>query len=290
MDFSTLAGPYMGQKPPEKIAEIFAEGFVAKGQHSFHTNIVFTPHGDEAYWAMYDEHGKSQRIVGSKMINERWTNPRIASFSMIDQGDDAPFVSPDGKKLYFLSKRPISKNAKAGKENIWYVERKLEGWSDPGPLSPVVNSMEGIHWQFSVDAEENLYFSRCQDLYARAREGKLYCSPYVNGRYTEPRELGISVNGKGYNCCPYVVPGGHTLLFAREDFETHKMRIWISFMREDDRWGEAIELSGVLGDRGQNCPVGTADGRYLFFLRYVNSFCQPFWIDARYVWELRTAK
>ena len=289
VNFSTLTGPYMGQKAPGQAAEIFAEGFVAKGQRSFHTNIVFTPQGDEAYWAMSDKHGKSRRIVVSRSLEGHWTDPRIASFSMIDRGDDAPFVSPDGKTLYFLSKRPISRGAEAGKENIWSVERTSDGWSDPRPLPPVVNSKEGLHWQFSVDAAGNLYFGRCQDLFARVREGKVYCSPYADGRYAEPRELESSINGKGYNCCPYVVPDGHTLLFAREDAETHEMRIWVSFQKEDGRWGEALDLSGVLGNKDQNCPIGAPDGRSLFFLRYVDSFCQPFWIDAGRIWKLRPA-
>ena len=286
-DFSQLAGPYLGQKSPDKVAKSFADGMIANAQYRFHTNIVFSAAGDEAYWATYDKNGRNNRILESKLVRGAWTTPQIASFSIYDQGDDAPFLSPDGDRLFFLSKRPISSDAKPGKENIWLVERTSEGWSEARPLPPVINSMAGIHWQVSVDGKGNLYFGACKDLYARSREGDIYRARYIDGRYAEPEKLGDSVNGKDYNCCPYIFPDGRTLLFVREEHETHKIQIWISFRKGDDAWTEARELSGYLGDQPQNCPISTPDGRFLFFLRYVNSFCQPFWIDAGFIEELR---
>jgi len=285
--FPKLTGPYLGQKAPDKAPELFADGIIANAQYNFHTNIVFSPVGDEAYWATYDNNGRNNRILESKLIRGVWTTPQIASFSIYDQGDDAPFLSPDGERLFFLSKRPISNDAKSGKENIWFVERTSKGWSKARPLPQAINSMEGIHWQISVDGKDNLYFSVCKDLYARAREGDIYCSRYIDGQYTEPIKLGNSINGKGYNCCPYIFPDGRTLLFVREEYDTHKIQIWISFRKDDGSWTEARKLSGYIGDQGQNCPICTPDGRFLFFLRYVNSFCQPFWIDAGFIEDLR---
>ena len=37
-DFPRLSGPYLGQKPPGKVAELFADGIIANSQHSFHSN------------------------------------------------------------------------------------------------------------------------------------------------------------------------------------------------------------------------------------------------------------
>ncbi len=286
-DLSRLTGPYLGQKPPDKVAMFFADGIIANAQHGFHTNIVFTPHGDEAYWTVFDENGGNHRIVESRMTGGHWANPRPASFSILGLGDDAPFVSPDGRRLFFLSKRPIAKDARPGKENIWYVEKERDSWSEPRPLPLVINSMEGIHWQISVDGQGNLYFSACRDLRAPAREGDIYCSRCLDGRYAEPERIGNSVNGRGYNCCPYIFPDGRTLLFAREEYDTHKFQIWMTCKKDDDAWTEARELSGYLGDQEQNCPICAADGRVLFFLRYVNSFPQPFWIDAGFIDGLR---
>lgn len=275
-----LTGPFMGQEPPGKDAVLFADGFVAHSQHSFHTNIVFNREGTEVYWHRCDRKRSVDAIVCSRIENGAWRLPVTAAFSLNRQGDDAPFLSPDGQRIYFISQRAVSGEAKPGKKNIWYAERDGSGWSAPRPLPGKINSMEGIHWQFSVDSEYNLYFGCCDDIYSEARKGFIYRSAYSGGQYGTPEKLGEQINKEDeYNATPYIFPDGGRLLFSRESPKTHKMRIYLS-RRLGGEWTPPEELSDITGHFEQNCPLVSPDGKYLFFLRYVNSFCQPFWMDA----------
>ncbi len=101
-EFPKLTGPYLGQKPPGKTAEPFGLGITGLHQN-LHSSIIFSPDGKEAYW----KPGWNPRdpIVMSKIENGQWTILKVAPFSAPDQGDDSPFISPDGKKLFFISQR-----------------------------------------------------------------------------------------------------------------------------------------------------------------------------------------
>jgi len=266
-DFPKLTGPYLGQKPPGKTAEPF--GFSITGlQQNLHSAMVFSADGNEAYW----KPGWNPRepIYTSRLENGRWTAPKIAPFSSPDQGDDSPFFSPDGKKLFFLSRR-------GGREkpSIWVMDRVREGWSEPKPL-PIDAGSAWIHWQLSVDREDNVYFgARIENV------GDIFVSRYKNGRYLEPEKLGPEVNkADEYDYSPFVSPDGRVLIFTRSQTPP---RLFISYRKNDGTWTEAKDLSGTIGsDRSQN-PFVTADGKYLLF----TTGGRIQWVDAGFIEELR---
>jgi len=52
-------------------------------------------------------------------------------------------------------------------------------------------------------------------------------------------------------------------------------------------WIEPVNLHDFCGIKAI-CPVVTMDDTYFFYLDYVNSISQPFWVSAEYVDELKT--
>ena len=50
-DWKELQGPYLGQKPPGMIPEIFAPGIVSTDFYN-HSSVTMSPDGNEIYWAM----------------------------------------------------------------------------------------------------------------------------------------------------------------------------------------------------------------------------------------------
>jgi hypothetical protein len=109
--FPRLTGPYLGQTPPADELRPFAPGIV----YLDHGTVSVSPDGQEMYWPT------RTAIMMTRIQDGRWTKPAFASFSgpsEIAFHDDVPFVTPDHKRLFFTSKRPVAPGAPE-KENIW---------------------------------------------------------------------------------------------------------------------------------------------------------------------------
>jgi ankyrin repeat protein len=282
--FPVLSGAYFGQKTPGKIPELFAPGIVS-AKHAFHGSVSFSSDGRSAYWPLWNYGGRTA-CLESMLSQGRWTLPKPVAFAASGWGDDVPFPSPDGHKLYFLSRRPLGKDGPGGKENIWVREKTGAGWSEPRPLSPIINAM-GLHWQVSVDRRGNLYFSG---------NGKgpgygaldIYWSRFENGAYSPPENLGPVINGPGFNHSPFIAPDGSYLIYSRCDLQDREGTLLISFRRRDETWSPPRDLHDRLGNRTRSiCPWVTPDGRYLFFIADCAGESKPFWVDAGFIEDLR---
>jgi ankyrin repeat protein len=285
--FPVLAGPYMGQKLPGKTPELFAPGIVA-AKYAFHGGVSFSPDGQAAYWSVQD-YGGEMASLESTVVDGRWTMPKPMSFVVLGQSDDVPYPSPDGRKLYFVSNRPLVKGGPGGKENIWVMERQGAGWFDPQPLPPVINSMN-MHWQVSVDLRGNLYFG------AREEGGQgfglqdIYWSKFENGTYAKPENLGAVINGPGFEHSPFIAPDGSYLIFSKSNPQARVDSLFISFRKPDGTWSRSRELNSVMGYRNRSmCPWVTLDGKYLFFAGIVAGENMPFWVEAGFIEDLRKA-
>ena len=76
-------------------------------------------------------------LLMMKRVDGRWTPPAWAPFSGPNGVDDVPFFSADGKRIYFISRRPLPGETEAGSEKIWYrgQDRRPAGAS-PSPSIP----------------------------------------------------------------------------------------------------------------------------------------------------------
>ncbi len=90
------------------------------------------------------------RLLVSRQQDGRWGYPRIAPFTGEGRDGDVPFFSPDGKRLYFMSRRPLPPADESSGEHIWYMARQGDGWAEARPVDDAVNRLPH-HWQFSVD-------------------------------------------------------------------------------------------------------------------------------------------
>jgi ankyrin repeat protein len=259
--FPSLSGEYLGQPKPGRKAVLFSPGIVS-GRHTYHGSISATPAGNELFWSV----GSGERITMYRVrkIEGRWTGPEVFSKG------DVPFVSPDGKKLYFVG---MEQTPGTGREIIYVRDRTLSGWSEPRALPEIINSLPGIHWGVSVDREGSLYFS--------AGERVRY-SEYRNGRYGEPVILDSLKDDNAYS--PFISPDGSYLLANIED---EGDRLVILFKKKDGAWTAAIELADIIGVNHGFCPMVTPDGRYLFFVSMLDGIYAPYWMDASFIEELR---
>jgi len=264
--YPVLTGPYLGQPLPGEQIKPFAPGLIMID----HTSVSFSPDGTEMYW------GTGTSIMTSKIENGIWTKPDFVSFSgprTIDFYDDVPFVTPDNKRLLFTSKRPIGTDSLTRKENIWFVDRKAGGWSEPRPVGPEINYM-GLHWQVSATASGTLYFSgTAPDGYGAS---DIYRSKLVDGKYQKPENLGPVINTADGESMPFIARDESYLIFVK--VKNQRPQPCISFRSPSGTWQASIDLVPYVGENG--CLIVTADGKYLFTMN-------GGWRDAKFIEKLR---
>jgi hypothetical protein len=275
--FPDLSGPYLGQTPPVEGKALFAPGIVSTAAGN-HGSAAISPDGREIYWGM------NRKIWFTRLDDGRWTEPRVVPFCRDDPhlyGN--PFVSPDGRRLFFTSFRPGAVSQE--KENIWYAERTAAGWSEPVPVGDAVNALP-LHWSISVSAAGTLYFQyQCTGDDCEGGIGDIYSSRLVDGAYAEPVRLGPEINTPGVETCPYVAPDGSYLVFNRiVPTDMTRTGIYISYHDAAGDWLPAIFVLGGSPDRGGISPRISPDGRYLF---YANGSEGMWWEPAGFVEELR---
>ncbi len=281
--FPELKGDYLGQKPPGDKAELFSLGIISS-IWGLHSTVVFSPDGNEVYWApMVEFPGEIYSRGGllmMKRVNARWTAPAWASFSGPNGDDDVPFFSPDGKRLYFISRRPLPGEAQRGAERIWFANRTPDGWSVPKPVDPKVNSIEK-HWEFSLDREGNLYFGGQAPDSVGMQD--IYFARFKDGKYEKPANLGKPVNSAALEITPFIAPDGSYLLFSRQ------YDIWVSFRTNGGAWTEPVKLGPEVNSPSvELCPMVTADGKYLFFLSQRDGESYAYWVQASVIEKVRS--
>jgi len=282
--FPVLEGDYVGQKPPAGTPEIFALGIISS-IWGLHSTAVFTPDRNEVYWApmmtfpgeIYSRGG----LLMMKRVKGRWTTPAWAPFSGPNGEDDVPFFSPDGNRIYFISRRPLPGETGSGPERIWFADRKAGGWSEPRPLDPEVNK-HNMHWEFSLDRQGNLYFAG-QSADSRG-VSDIYLARFAGGKYENPVNLGEPINSAEGETTPFIAADGSYLIFSR------LYDLWVTFRGTDGAWLPPVKLGPEINSPSiELCPIVTADGKYLFFLSQRDGESHAYWVSAQAVFKLRPA-
>jgi len=276
--FPVLKGDYLGQEPPGSTPAIFAPGLVSSYE-PVHGCVTFSPDGNLAYWSIVDFARRGSRILGMRRANGRWQAPEPASFGS-SFSDDVPFFAPDGRRVYFLSTRPLGEASGAGKENIWYAERAGDEWTPSRPVGPEINSMD-LHWQFSVSRNGNLYFASSEG--GGKGLNDIYVARRLEGRFSQPENLGDSVNSEFPDFAPLISPDERFLVFSSVDRPdgVGEVDLYISFRSRDGGWTRARNLGRSINTgAGELLSTLSPDGGYLFFTGRREGRKGVFWVDA----------
>ncbi len=274
---TNIAGEYMGQKKPGKVPELFAPGIISrlKGGHS---NITFSPDGKEAFWTEWilADVGYSQgcTVWHSKIENGLWTMPE----KFLSNGD-TPFFSADGQKIFLLATFPLppeNQNLKG----IWYYEKDKSSFTGPKHLDFDVNGT-GLYWQFSLDKNENIYFSS---------EG-LCRSKNSTGKYLEKEKLSDIFNPDYQGGAPYISPDEDYIIFSSRLLPGSfgSMDLYIGFKKSDGTWTDPINMGPSVNSASQeHLSLVTSDGKYLFLRTERNGVHGVYWLDAGIIEELKS--
>jgi Tol biopolymer transport system component len=121
----------------QKSAERWTPPAIASDQYE--STPTFTPDGREAFFMRADRTFQRYRLLFSRCENGAWSAPQAPAFAAgPDVLEADPFVTRDGRRLYFISARG---NADPENLDIWFVERQPDGsWGAPHRMPAPVNS------------------------------------------------------------------------------------------------------------------------------------------------------
>ena len=275
-----ISWKYFGQTPPGKSAELFAPDII---KHLAHSSPTFTPDSRKIYWSIVSENDETRKIFYVKFENNIWSKPMVASFSG-NYHDDQPFITYDGKKLYFASKRPKIKNGNQDND-IWISDKTEQGWSEPR----TINNLIGF-WTPTVTRNGTIYFLEIIE------KTPVICRAELkNDDYSEIECLNKHINKKGSrNWCPFIAPDESYLIFSSDrDGGFGSGDLYISFKNNNGEWQEAINMGDLINtDKQERFPGVSPDGKYLFFTRWHSppNNHDLYWIDARIINDFRNSE
>jgi hypothetical protein len=271
-DFPVLEGPYLGQKPPGDLPELFMPGVISNCD--LHSSVYFSPNGDEVYFSKLSG---SWNIVCMKQENGLWTPPKFLYKGL------TPFLSPDGQTLFFSTQDWV----------LWKIERSTCGWTEPINLGPVINFAQRQDGP-SLTHNGTLYYCT----HYRNAKG-IVRSKFENGRYTEPQALGSQINSGHNEGFPFIAPDESYIIFSSFRPGSYGLGdLYISFRREEGTWTEPKNLGPKINSEAKDrFPYVTSDGKYFFFnssrISDLNSKKIPdgpgnvFWVSASFIEKLK---
>lgn len=266
---------YIDKELPDTKPRIFARGLVSV-ERRYEFGSVFSPDGREFYYAVIEK-GK-ESIWCMQYENGQWTKPEVV---ITDEyaGFNDPFLSPDGNRLYYISKYREEENHSRTDYDIWYSERKGKGWSKPINAGPEINTT-GNEYYISFTADGTMYFST--DHYDGHHD--IYSSEMKNGEFQKAAKESASINTSAYEADVFIAPDESYIIFAgRRSGGFGSGDLYISF-KENGAWTPAKNMGQVI-NTGSNelCPYVTSDGKYLLY----SSNGDIYWVSTKLFDDLR---
>jgi hypothetical protein len=285
-DFPVLEGPYLGQKPPGMIPELFAPGILVKDGTPF--NVIFSPCGHEFYFVKDADGNGTYDILWMKRLGNIWTKPEVVPFNS-RYNDLNLCLSWDGYRMFFRSKRPVPGTSESPKDRhyMWYSSRTKDGWDQARLVEYSGYETVTASYQ-SITKDGTLYFSSP----GYVGELDVHCSRFVSGSYGKPENLGPSINTKYIEGDLFVAPDERFLIVSCWDRPDNNgdSDLYISFRKEDGTWSKLQNMGKPINSKGcENCPLLSPDGRYFFFYCYYpeEGRGETSWVDAKIIDELK---
>jgi hypothetical protein len=289
--FTDLHGDYLGQTLPGSTPLVFAPGIVSTADYNEHMAPSFSPDGNEVLWFAnrWPDEGPSVSMM-MRRENGRWSAPRATPFAAI-----MPAFSPDGRRIYFYAFTPgpsLSEESQSHLD-IWVVEKRGDGWSEPQCLNLVARYPELLKAVYmpSVARNGTLYFIGDAPGGMQNDPG-IYRAEFINGEYAKPELLPRSINLPPFhNWTPFIAPDESYLLFSSN--RTGSLDRWgdlyISRRLADGSWTEPVSLGEPVNTPWQEVHPGLSpDGKHLFFCRDVEGRKNDvYWVDATTIPALR---
>ncbi len=282
--FPVLEGPNLGQQPPGMTPQIFAPGIITTTDRN-ELNAVFSPTGDEFYFAVYTQKPIDTCVIMvSRRIEHRWSRPQPASFSGKGMDVDMAF-GPDGNRLYFCSV------GEGTKHDILVVSRQQNNtWSDPKKIGPLINTTEGETYP-TFTQNGRMYFSAVRPEGLGGKD--VYYSDIDKGTFTKPVNLGEGINSPHQEGDTFVAPDESYLIVSSAGRPDSRggSDLYISFKQTSGTWTPPKNMGNTINTKMyEYSPMVSPDGKYLFFSRFYENKSDIYWVDIAIIEQFKSTE
>ncbi len=123
--------------------------------------------------------------------------------------EGAPSISADGQTFVFTA---CNRKDGYGKCDIYIAKRRRDGWTRPRNIGAPINT-RSLERQPSLSPDgKTIYFT--SDRAGTDGLEDIWVSHFENNKWSEPLNLGDSVNSNGMEWAPFIHPDGKTLYFV----------------------------------------------------------------------------
>lgn len=225
---------------------------------------TFTPDGREMFYMQSDPAFRRYRLLWSRCEDGAWTKPQSPPFAGPDEVFDGdPFVTHDGKRLYFISTRQ-NRTKQDEDFDIWYVDREADGrWERAQRMPEPVNS-EASELLPRMTAAGQLYFG--SDRPGGLGGGDIYVATANAAGAWSAANAGPPISTAAYEYEAEVSRDGRTLVIVADRGDRSHL---YHFQRRDDGWiekgriparSDVFQVGPLLSPRADRLIFAQADG------------------------------
>ncbi len=202
-----------------------------------------------------DQHFEDLYICTREHPDSAWSDAVNMGSNINTESHDASIgLSPDGQELFVYRSSNDNKSGISG--DIWVSDLRGSEWTPPSKMHKNINS---TYWEPSCSVtpdEKTMYFSSNKPGGVGGRD--IYVSKKIAGDdWTEPQNLGNSINTEQDEDAPFIHPDGKTLFFSsRAHHNMGGFDIFTStFDEKSNTWSSPQNLG---------YPINTADDDIFF--------------------------
>lgn len=232
----------------------------ANGRIRTSNGISFSPDGRTLYVTQNVD--SVAHIFETRYENGRWSEPERLPFNS-SVPDYQPRLTPDGRRLYFNSRRPIpGTTAETKGSKLWYVDRTATGWSEPVFLDDVNTRDPELRDSYpSIARDGTLYFRSTRP--GGLGDGDIYRAEPRDGGYA-PAVNVTELNSVHNENDLAVDPDERFVIFNRYIEETDELMLYLSFATADG-WTTPRVIEELETSTYELTPTLSPDGRYFFY-------------------------
>lgn len=233
-------------------------------------NLSRSDDGRVLMFARSDADFHGAKIMVKERRGRDWSAPTPIAFSDARYRDSDPWLTPDGRTLYFVSDRPTASRPDKRDLDIWRSVKKDGRWSTPEHLGDIVN---GAGEELGPELHDGaLYFATAR----RSGMGGLdiYAARANADGFGKPQLLPAPINSAASESDFTLSRDGKLGLFWR----MAGGRGLIHFARRgaDGRWSDPVPLPGDVNAGPFNfTPALSRDSKRLSFASTVERSGQP---------------